>query len=67
MQFQTIFSPLIKKEIIKGLYVTSNLAIAQADEPENQNNSSLHRISYGDQPNMFTEIPIYLTLKIAKA
>ena len=53
----------------KGDYLgiaTSDLAIALADEAEDQRHPFLHWTVYGDQPDMVTEVPIYLTLKDVK-
>jgi putative NADH-flavin reductase len=45
---------------------TSDLAIALADEAESQTHPFLHWTLYGDQPDLVSRVPIYLTLKDVK-
>lgn len=46
---------------------TSDLAIALADEAENKSHPFMHWTLYGEQHDMVTEVPIYLTLKGVRA
>lgn len=45
---------------------TSDLAIALADEAESQSHPFMHWTLYGDQPDLVSRVPIYLTLKNVK-
>ena len=45
---------------------TSDLAIALADEAESRAHPFMHWTCWAEQPDLVTEVPIYLTLKDVK-
>jgi hypothetical protein len=57
--------PIDEKGEYRGI-ATSDLAIALADEAESKKHAFLHWTLYGEQPDMITEVPFYLTLKDVK-
>ena len=56
------FLPIDEKGNYRGI-ATSDLAIALADEAENQRHPFMHWTCWGEQPDLVTRVPIYLSLR----
>ena len=56
------YLPVDEQGNYRGI-ATSYLAIALVDEAENQKHPFMHWTCWGEQPDLITEVPIYLTLK----